>query len=287
MSVEVDYRWEVNNKGYSWATGRVVENINQIQVVQPSEVDESFFLTEQIALNQPTNKRSVSLNDNPELYREFANLISSNKDILSFANKNGRLGGQFQHIVSLTDNSEIRIGEAYKDWEREITRMKIAVEIWDALRLGSLNRLFDVWNEPAKTSWADLDQSLNRMIEARLSQEDFAEEDSWSRQPERIATDSNAMLQEIVNYMLQRDLPLRLLPVPDTNDFMLRLVPDSLVTAMWLQFAQAISSAHEYGQCDVCEKWFVASEGKGKPKRRYCSDACRVKAQRLRKKLAE
>ena len=54
---------------------------------------------------------------------------------------------------------------------------------------------------------------------------------------------------------------------------------------MWLQFANAIEGDRDYAQCVECASWFEIAPGSGRPDKRYCSDACRMRAYRKRKKV--
>lgn len=61
------------------------------------------------------------------------------------------------------------------------------------------------------------------------------------------------------------------------------LVPRSLTSAIWLQFAQAITENYGFGQCDECLTWFEIAPGKGRPEKKFCSNACSMRAYRKRK----
>jgi hypothetical protein len=66
------------------------------------------------------------------------------------------------------------------------------------------------------------------------------------------------------------------------------MMPHSLVSAMWWQFIQAIDGEKEYRRCALveCGTWFEARLERGE-RRKYCSDACRFKRYRRRKKSAQ
>jgi hypothetical protein len=61
----------------------------------------------------------------------------------------------------------------------------------------------------------------------------------------------------------------------------LRIVPQSLVSALWIQLAKAIEGDRKYRECDVCGTWFEVS-GDRRADARFCSNACRFKAYRQR-----
>jgi hypothetical protein len=65
----------------------------------------------------------------------------------------------------------------------------------------------------------------------------------------------------------------------------LRIVPASLIAALWLQLATAIDGDKRYRQCDVCREWFELS-GDRRADARLCSNHCRSKAYRERQNKA-
>lgn len=64
----------------------------------------------------------------------------------------------------------------------------------------------------------------------------------------------------------------------------LRLVPRTLRSAIWLQFAQAVSENQILGKCEECPTWFEIGPGGGRPEKVYCSNACQMRAYRKRAK---
>jgi len=64
----------------------------------------------------------------------------------------------------------------------------------------------------------------------------------------------------------------------------LRIVPRTLLDALWLQVAQSLASSTSLRQCIECQSWFVFGTGTGRRKSAdYCSDRCRKAAWRQRK----
>jgi hypothetical protein len=54
-----------------------------------------------------------------------------------------------------------------------------------------------------------------------------------------------------------------------------RMVPHDLLSAMWLQFAQQVSSSTGLRLCKLCSTWFVFGTGTGRRKSaHYCSPRC-------------
>lgn len=67
-----------------------------------------------------------------------------------------------------------------------------------------------------------------------------------------------------------------------TNQFSLVFEPPSLLTALWLQFASALTGNKAYHQCPVCQTWFELSPAVNRADRLFCSNACRTRAYRQR-----
>jgi hypothetical protein len=67
----------------------------------------------------------------------------------------------------------------------------------------------------------------------------------------------------------------------------LALRPNSLLSAMRLQFFQAVAELKEIKACDGCGKWFERGPGKARrAKSRFCSDQCRFDFHNARKGIA-
>jgi hypothetical protein len=61
------------------------------------------------------------------------------------------------------------------------------------------------------------------------------------------------------------------------NKSRLKLIPKSLLAAMWLQAANASIKSIALKQCEFCPHWFPVGPGTGrKPSKRFCSNRCRV-----------
>ncbi len=54
-------------------------------------------------------------------------------------------------------------------------------------------------------------------------------------------------------------------------------VPENLMAAMWLQFADQVSQGTQFKRCENCPTWFPVGPGtRTKPSKRFCSTRCRV-----------
>jgi hypothetical protein len=72
--------------------------------------------------------------------------------------------------------------------------------------------------------------------------------------------------------------------IKNTSLDVLGIRATSLIGALWLQFVMAVAEGRSFRACEVCGKSFELRPEINRKSRYYCSDACRVKAFRLRHK---
>jgi hypothetical protein len=70
---------------------------------------------------------------------------------------------------------------------------------------------------------------------------------------------------------------------PQSGSPRLCLRPGHLRDALWIQLAFAIDGNASLVSCSECKTWFTISAGRGRSKKQYCNDACRMRAYRKRK----
>ena len=105
---------------------------------------------------------------------------------------------------------------------------------------------------------------------------------SWERY--RITGKARALIKRVTDELKEdAHLYVRLREKTEDDTISMELVPSSLTAAIWLQFAQAITENYGFGQCDECLAWFEIAPGKGRPEKKFCSNACSMRAYRKRK----
>ncbi len=105
---------------------------------------------------------------------------------------------------------------------------------------------------------------------------------SWERY--RKTGKAEALIKRVTDELLREaNLYVELRETPEHDTLSMVLVPISLIAAIWLQFAQAITANYGFRQCDECLTWFQVAPGKGRPEKRFCSNACSMRAYRKRK----
>ncbi len=105
---------------------------------------------------------------------------------------------------------------------------------------------------------------------------------SWERYQK---TGKSGVLTKRMADVLMREAHLHvgLRGRPENDTLSMVLIPHGLSDAIWLQFTQAVTENYGFGQCDECLTWFEIAPGKGRPEKKYCSNACSMRAYRKRK----
>jgi hypothetical protein len=89
-------------------------------------------------------------------------------------------------------------------------------------------------------------------------------------------------VQSTVNRQLEGRASPRLLWNANRERLGLYLVPESLIGALWLQFARAVERDSQFRQCAECSIWFELAPGTARTDKVYCTTPCRAKAYRKR-----
>jgi hypothetical protein len=92
---------------------------------------------------------------------------------------------------------------------------------------------------------------------------------------------ANAFLRGHVSFELVYDL--------DVGHHATELVPDSLLSALWLQFALAIAEDKRFRRCKQCGRWFQVyqDEDRRTARKEFCQDACKSRDYRLRREIRQ
>jgi hypothetical protein len=288
-----EFLWQVPKAGFRWSRVRLFGKGGQRPEERPEWV---------LSDGNPVGQRYEVMECNPlalntGLFRDFAAVALGREAILLFANEHGPLGIE-RIIYPEAGVTAVTHGEPEEEWLSQIDDMHRAVELWEKIDVNDaefLDRHFGRqdpeggrrggWvyrrqpeRAPAVSSWEFIDNDLalrarNAVIPARF------------------------LLHRWINKHLEGQVSPRVLYEPVSGRSVLRYVPGSLLGAMWLQFAQAVDGNKQYHRCKTCGRWFdlsaVKADKKVKSRERlrrmdriFCSDRCKFKDYRERKKKA-
>lgn len=230
------------------------------------------------------------LTDETGLFRQFAELDTSEKAILSFANQYGPMGKWISTVPPgwrRTDWQSRRLGERLQDWCESIAYMRLAVSLWDKVRGDDQEGL------SRHITWPSKDQLVfDSHPDLPVGQD--APWLSWrgiGKDELELNCDHGDVVRpvrRIIAICIQENLGKNAsvsvrspADCPEEMQVCVRMM--GLGDAVWFQFAQAVTGNRDYRRCRTCGKWYELHPDTARTNRRFCSDACRSKAYRHRK----
>lgn len=267
--------------------------------------------------------RSTSASEG--LFFTIAALTPDEDAILAFAQDHGRLGPGAEATVAILPADEalwgyvVVGGEQYAlskgdlgvRWAQEITAMRTAVGLWEAVKASdvfTLRRVFrwypsgDVIGESrwlpglaadgfAKIGWVGRDVRAFPGVWDPGSQWDGDVADSWDEahvlrlngiQPHSAARDVVAVAQAFLADLIDRRLSQLVLTRFVINEGQPATVKHSegLLGELWLQLAEAVERNLDYRACGECGRLFEVRPDIARSDKKYCSVACRMRAYR-------
>lgn len=278
----VFFIWNVLPGGYRWTDAETVEGEKPGRyLVESWDIPEG-------------SKRYQPLRLYPALFRTFADIMPTEDGILSFVNEYGRLIlGEMLIVRSETGNKDgtLDTGEPLSLWVSEITAMNQALTLWDMAQNRDMTGLSGFIHWSGDGVYYDSGPGTEEHSSLGRTTRTIAHLNEGSRLgnillPGDLVTPALSQVQHVVNQHLEERLSPKVLWDTDYAHLNLYFMPNSLIGALWLQFAQAIDGNKTYRRCDECRAWFELSPEVARTTKRFCSNACRVKAYRNRKATA-
>jgi hypothetical protein len=289
------FEWQVAEAGYAWV---------------PTRVDAGGGATgEQWVLGEVCSGRPfpAARSYNPlavgGLFLTLADTEPTCDGVLKFAGRFGTLGRPARSGPATTvkdrQGRTVRLtDEPLELWQLQISALAQASGLWHLLQVGDADGLAAHvrWQKDAAgrdevyyvshpgLDGGDVTPSGHVAAEELIAAPTF--------HPERLARPGDlglpalAYIQDRINAPLAAQVSPRLVWDAERNRSTLRLVPDSLLGCVWLQFAQAVSSDKGFRRCDQCGQWFELGLPGGRRSRLFCSGACRTRAHRARREKA-
>jgi hypothetical protein len=295
MDGRLQFDWDVPRVGYRWILAAAPQDPAhgpQLALV-PAEADHA---------SAPTEYRPAAWD--PALFLAFAQLRPDQAEILAFANRHGDLVGttelQPAESAESVSGSTLR-GTLLVTWQFQIADMQRLVGLWHLLQQEDRERLTPhiLWRKDAKggLSVHFVSHPAGKgepSLGFRRTEEVIASRDT---RPELLGkfevgdpiVPAWAYLQgEIDLHLHYAAAEVAALMAWDSlrNRPALRLAAPTLLAAVWLQFADAVSNDRLFSRCRECGKWFVVAPDAARSHRRFCSNKCRSKAYRERQDRA-
>jgi hypothetical protein len=291
------YRGQVPAGGYRWVSARPAD-------AAPGSGPQRFLVPLATGPGGEPERTYDLLELDVVLFRVFAATPPTPEGVLTFANTYGSLGPGVPIVPSAKDAPAVGPGprgEYFPDWQRQISDMLQLTTLWDLLRAGDKDRLARhvLWEKGrvrfrshAATTEGEgggpsaLGHNKTHAVIAPVGEGPGL---PGGFEPGDVLRPARAYLQQRLDQQLQRHAggtSPRLAWGTARGDLSLRFAAADLGAALWLQLADAVANGRAFDRCRTCEKWFEVSPDTARSHRRFCSDACRVKAYRGRQGLA-
>jgi hypothetical protein len=285
----LEYRGVVHAGGYEWKPSKDARRGRLLGPTEPLAEDERRDLV--LSPLGPEAKVVLLKND---IYLEFSSL-GADKDILQFANDRGMLGLDEDEgsVILADDKGRVATGELLSAWKKQIEQMDEACELW---RLIQDARAGEPTELSSRTKWkTDPDGSQSVQLLGRRVGD--LQGGAWIARGLRPGTPLESLLAgdrvigpgmyrlaELVNqhgrvsakldWAVEPSRPRQKVISP--FDLILNFWPSNLISAIWLQLAEAISQRKRARRCWVCSRWMlISAQGGKREERRTCSMRCR------------
>lgn len=226
------------------------------------------------------------------LFLQFAEISGEEVRVVEFANEYGSLGGDitsnFRPAFSIPGLGAGYpwFGEDIELWMQESSKMSMAFDLWNSVRSGDISPLERCLVLDGDTcGFVDSDRWGVRMKPICTS--DYEPQRRLHVEKEGAEAGARFVIRDIISAGLSNRFNQSFEWDSEGRAMSLKVRPTSLIGALWLQCAESISVETDYARCDSCSKWFLVTPGAGRPDKKFCSDACRMRAYRERKKARE
>jgi hypothetical protein len=192
--------------------------------------------------------------------------------------------------------------ERLDEWRKQILAMRVTLEIWEMSQApdpAGLSRYFqretrsDLGRAVIFNPRWDLQQERPQAArDLPLGVRVVASETIYSELQGLLLSDDLVLPARLfVNQQIGNELDGKVTPQlfydPSSRRSISRWVPNSLLSALWVQFHHAVAANNEWRQCGGCGTWFeVIPSREMRSTRRHCSEACRLRAYRERQEKA-
>ncbi len=264
-----------------------------------------------IGFTHPLHTESTSREDSPVIF-SFAHSQKTKEAYLEFACKHGHLGSRVP-LFSSIDSKNAIWGESFLFWRRQQWLLKNALRLWDWIKFNDVKNLARVINWVERDNYKIVKYQLGSPKEIDIF---TSGRNHWSGYqyiigssylmpfwddekkehhilhgemyigyqkdciPGDLKIPAIRLLQEIINTQTAEfRTSIVLYWDEQRNCYTQRLIPSSLLAAMWYQLSQYVSGERQIKQCIICHQWVDVTNVKGKEswtKHRECANWDRV-----------
>ena len=308
MAAELlEFDWDVSPSGYRWVEATFVPDepygTGTLAPMTDTPAPKPALVWAGPEVFGPTPPHP---HPEPALFRLFAEVNPNKESILAFANRYGDLGIAVKLHLAIRDPDAgpgPARGTFLVVWQNQIADMQRLAGLWDLLLAGDRERLAQhiewtrggpeglaVHFDSNPTAGTGRGPSLGSdrvrvLIASRQTGPELLEQ--WD--VDDPVGPAWVYLQWAIDEHLRHlasEVPTSMVWDPRAKRPVLRLLAPTLASAVWLQFAEAISTSRTFSRCRECQKWFPVGPELARSNRRFCSNACRSKAYRERQDRA-
>ena len=240
----VHFEWKVSDEGYS--------------------IDYEALTVDWVSVE--LGRRTYPLDAEGALFRIFGYTEISPAGILGFANTWGHLGFE-SNLPNSTVSTAVFV-EPLSKWRDEILTMRAALDLWDVIAAR------DVETATSRVEFLEGGQ-----VQVNVGGPFQPCIISGLKRSE-VLTAAAVALCVCIDKKMGGSISVTM--AHQEHHPRLLLSPVNLLSALWLQFANAISAEKDFHACRRCGKWFEVGPGAAKSHAVFCSNACRQSDYRAR-----
>jgi hypothetical protein len=228
----------------------------------------------------PVHMKTLSGPDASRLYLKFSNLGDDEGKMLDFANRYGYLGLSFLSVLLPGESYPmLTYAELLGDWRNEVNNMRFAVKLWTAYCRSDESALAEwvKWSKSGKRVYLveDFGPGVGGRYGRHLLASSAYNKQVFAKLAVGDVVDAAPLA---VVYLINRaiaDSTRSRLDFGRYPALSYTSVPETLLAAMWLQFAREVLEGGRVHECEICGMPVA-----GKRSRRFCSDSCRQRNHR-------
>ncbi len=286
--------WDRADAGYCWSG---VKDKMQKRPSKPYTFKEE--LEPPYLLPSPDTKSFLTyqpMEDEPALFRKFADTELTKEGILDFANRYGLLARELD--VRRNEREPWTTTDSFTRWENEIGVMSTFLKVWDAYRNEDKAELRKViqWVEDSDNPsgfrlryYRDKELEV-ASIDKYLDRYDIMDATAVKSKmiPGDLFMPALILIQRIINIWLTKNRIHTRLVMNEELNLEQYLMPENLLAAMWLQFLLNVSGQTDFERCDICLGWEEVSGKRSDWKyHKDCAARARARASYEKRKKAD